>query len=467
MAKVNNDTVIRLLIRAPDQQIDDQTFNCQCDWTVGQLKEYLHEVYPNNPKKEDQKVIYSGQILNDSMILKDVFYQNYNLEEELFIVHLVCPSKISFASTSSSKNSTNKSASDKQNSNASVNNSPPSTTTTSPISSPLSSSGIQFAPPGIPMSPIQQYYTQLNTQQLAWMQQAYAQYLNQYMQLIASQGIQFQSVPYVQPSNLNANPLNTRDSVNLPSTSSTVLPGIPSTSGTSAAASNQDQTRIQRNDNENRQMNNNNNNINNNNNNNNNNNAGEDNEAALNRDWLDVFDVFARVIVLSSIVYFYSSPSRFLLVTMLGFAIYLIQGGFFRGQQVDLTDNNGRAENNNNNINVNNNNNVNANNNNNNVINGNRVNQENIINNPANEPLIGLQDQQPQLRRRLNVQHSIINSTAATNSNINTNVNETNNEETRTVNQNEDNERPGALALTWTFFSSFFASLIPEQPHVL
>lgn len=49
MAKVNNDTVIRLLIRAPDQQIDDQTFNCQCDWTVGQLKEYLHEVYPNNP----------------------------------------------------------------------------------------------------------------------------------------------------------------------------------------------------------------------------------------------------------------------------------------------------------------------------------------------------------------------------------------------------------------------------------
>lgn len=37
------------------------------------------------------------------------------------------------------------------------------------------------------------------------------------------------------------------------------------------------------------------------------------------------------------------------------------------------------------------------------------------------------------------------------------------------VNQNEENEaqRPGALAFAWTFFSSFFASLIPDQPNVV
>lgn len=71
--------------------------------------------------------------------------------------------------------------------------------------------------------------------------------------------------------------------------------------------------------------NNNNNDINNNINNNNNNNnvGGDENEAGLNRDWLDVFDVLARVVVLFSIVYFYSSPSRFIIVTFLGFAIYL------------------------------------------------------------------------------------------------------------------------------------------------
>lgn len=37
------------------------------------------------------------------------------------------------------------------------------------------------------------------------------------------------------------------------------------------------------------------------------------------------------------------------------------------------------------------------------------------------------------------------------------------------TNPNEENEeqRPGALAFTWTFFSSFFASLIPDQPNVI
>lgn len=37
------------------------------------------------------------------------------------------------------------------------------------------------------------------------------------------------------------------------------------------------------------------------------------------------------------------------------------------------------------------------------------------------------------------------------------------------TNANEENEeqRPGALAFTWTFFSSFFASLIPDQPNVI
>lgn len=135
------------------------------------------------------------------------------------------------------------------------------------------------------------------------------------------------------------------------------------------------------------------------------------------------------------------------------FVNFRIQGGFFRGQQVYLTDNNGRAENNNN-VNINNNN----------VNNDNGGVQGNNVNNQGNEPVAGLLDQQPQLRQRLNVQQS----SNTTNTNNSTNTNETNNnQETRTINQNDDNERPGALAFTWTFFSSFFASLIPEQPHVL
>jgi len=52
-----------------------------------------------------------------------------------------------------------------------------------------------------------------------------------------------------------------------------------------------------------------------------NNGAGED--VAFNRDWLDFFYMLSRIVVLFGIVYFYSSPLRFLIVTFLGFAIYL------------------------------------------------------------------------------------------------------------------------------------------------
>lgn len=46
-------------------------------------------------------------------------------------------------------------------------------------------------------------------------------------------------------------------------------------------------------------------------------------EGLINRDWLDTFYMFSRIIVLFSIVYFYSSPIRFLIVSILGFGIYL------------------------------------------------------------------------------------------------------------------------------------------------
>lgn len=55
----------------------------------------------------------------------------------------------------------------------------------------------------------------------------------------------------------------------------------------------------------------------------NNNNVGEEREAGARADWLDTFEIFARLLVLSSIVYFYSSPSRFFVVIFLGFAVYL------------------------------------------------------------------------------------------------------------------------------------------------
>lgn len=57
-----------------------------------------------------------------------------------------------------------------------------------------------------------------------------------------------------------------------------------------------------------------------------------------NRDWLDVFYVMSRLMVFISIVYFYSSPLRFLFVVLFGLGLYLYQIGFFRN--VNINNNN-------------------------------------------------------------------------------------------------------------------------------
>lgn len=98
------------------------------------------------------------------------------------------------------------------------------------------------------------------------------------------------------------------------------------------------------------------------------------------RDWLDVFYMLVRAMVLFSVVYFYSSPLRFIFVLFLGFGLYLYQVGFFR--------------------NMNNNN-----------------------NNNNNVP----QDAAAQ----------------------------------------QDEQAPSRLMLVWTFFTTFFASLIPEIPNAV
>ncbi|XP_034951733.1 homocysteine-responsive endoplasmic reticulum-resident ubiquitin-like domain member 2 protein [Chelonus insularis] len=381
MEKLNTcGDLIRLIVKAPDQQTDDLTVECQLNWTVEKLKNHLHEVYPTKPKKEEQKVIFSGQILNDSMILKDVLQQNYNTNEEVYTIHLVCPTKPYMMKAKST-----------------VNELPPSSSSSSSATSSLSSSS----------STVQEYYNRLNNQQIVWMQQAYTQYLTQYLQLMNAHGMQLQ-------------PTGTSTATTMPFSQSNLYTNIFNNNSNNARDVDGEQVQTGPNNPDTNEHND----INNNNNNNNNNNA-EDNDVVLNRDWLDVFDVFARIVVLTSIVYFYSSPSRFLIVTFLGFAIYLIQGGFFRGHQIYFDNNNGRVENNNNH----------------------NVNNNNTGNDQTNGP-VGQQQQ---------------NQNGQTNNNS-----EANTQEARTTtNQNEDNERPGALAFTWTFFSSFFASLIPEQPHVL
>lgn len=46
---------VTLIVKAPNQQIEDQNIECQTSWTVKQLKGHLSEVYPSKPVSYDFK----------------------------------------------------------------------------------------------------------------------------------------------------------------------------------------------------------------------------------------------------------------------------------------------------------------------------------------------------------------------------------------------------------------------------
>lgn len=43
------DLPVTLVIKAPNQRIEDHTVDCMLDWTVKKLKQHLTQVYPSQP----------------------------------------------------------------------------------------------------------------------------------------------------------------------------------------------------------------------------------------------------------------------------------------------------------------------------------------------------------------------------------------------------------------------------------
>ena len=46
---------VTLVIRAPNQRIEDHTVECMLGWTVKMLKKHLEDVYPSNPVSSQLK----------------------------------------------------------------------------------------------------------------------------------------------------------------------------------------------------------------------------------------------------------------------------------------------------------------------------------------------------------------------------------------------------------------------------
>ncbi|XP_042363065.1 homocysteine-responsive endoplasmic reticulum-resident ubiquitin-like domain member 2 protein isoform X1 [Plectropomus leopardus] len=288
------DSPVTLVIRAPNQKYNDQTINCCQNWTVEKLKAHLSDVYPSKPSSKDQRLVYSGKLLLDHFTLKDVLRK----QDEYHMLHLVCASRTPPSSPKPPRSRSNK---PQENSASPTNSTSPSTGPHSQSSAGESSDGLrqrtgafpyhqmypqfmhswnQFPPQSTPPTNTPAYY---NPMTLMWWQQLYARQYYMHYQLLAA-------------------------------SSQHLRPDQPSSHSNPPDPLNQ-QPQADRRGNPEVQM---------------NAQGGEIlNEDELNRDWLDWVYTFSRAAILLSIVYFYSSFSRFVMVMMAMLVLYLHQAGWF------------------------------------------------------------------------------------------------------------------------------------------
>lgn len=245
------DMDITLIVKASNQQFEDQTIKCEPSWTIRRLKGHLTEVYPGKPSTDEQKLIYSGQLLGDSVVLKDIL-RHYD-GQKTHTVHLVFTPKnnrfqkeASYASGSSSSSS---------NSNNSRSMSPKVNETTVPAGSSSSSGSstsarpagsdivgadglrqrnvAQGATPTAPvatcptsMTPATNNFMEHHLAMQNLMQQAYMQYLNQYMNVISGQ-TNAQALYASAPTNLPAAGATTATAIQPQSTIPAAMPTSP------------------------------------------------------------------------------------------------------------------------------------------------------------------------------------------------------------------------------------------------
>lgn len=294
-----------LVIKAANQKYEDIKINCNMSWTVGDLKNHLSINYPSKPKASDQRIIYSGHLLTDDQSLKNILGSSDNEldNNSIFTFHLVCPQKP--ASPPSHENSQNNSDVNKQGPSNSLPDSMPSSTSSETNPSVMSSNFSGFE--GFSLHQQMGFDNSL-------MQQSYQALMNEYYQYI---GYCFLASPTMDMVSYNAfanafmqslqqNP-NLFGNVNNP----TLFQSQPSSS--TAATNNT----TPRND------------VTNNNNDQNRNNpvaahaaVGIANDEPVNRDWTDLIYSFSKLAVMLSIIYFYSSFNRLMLLMLIFFIIY-------------------------------------------------------------------------------------------------------------------------------------------------
>ncbi|XP_039479560.1 homocysteine-responsive endoplasmic reticulum-resident ubiquitin-like domain member 2 protein [Drosophila santomea] len=330
----NPETSVRLLIKSSNQQYEDLNVDSDLCWTVQRLKKQLSLIYPGKPKIQDQKLIYSGKLLDDAQKISEVIRSYKDVYQQHHIFHLVCASKQVITPPVQPATVPQKDAAPAGPEVSGIAN---ELRQRHPTHQQQSQQGNAASPVAGDIglaNPWTQFWQQnqgaaaaanasasaspqvlLQQQALiynAWMQQAYAQYMQQ-LTLRATlsgsneSGLAPPSQPLLPTVPLIAVPQPVAGAAADPAAQVPVAPQI------NAAPQNRNFPNIQ--------------------------------EEPEMRDWLDSFFSFTRLAIFVTVLYFNSSPLRCLLVLLIAGAIYLYHIGVLRR----------RRERNNNNINRNNN----------------------------------------------------------------------------------------------------------------
>lgn len=312
--------IVKVKVKSPSASIEDLVVDCALDWTVIKLKKEISTQYPGHPSPQGQKLVYAGKLLSDdNSLLGDIL----RLEDDcaIYTIHIVCkcppaPSQPTPPPPQLRKRNVEGAGQSESLANNSTQGAVPP--------------AVAGWDGGLMAGAVPTNADELNLQQMAWLQQMYGQYLTQYMQYMQSAGGMPQA--FVMPENMAGFETVAQGAAagaGEPGVVQGAWPGVAAEpggvagawpGGAPAAAPQQNAPRnppVVMNAGGGGMM-----------------NAGEMDEEeeegmGRNRDLLDWFYVMSRVLVLFSIVYFYSSFARFALVTGLGFLVYLYQVGFF------------------------------------------------------------------------------------------------------------------------------------------
>ncbi|XP_071785593.1 homocysteine-responsive endoplasmic reticulum-resident ubiquitin-like domain member 2 protein isoform X1 [Asterias amurensis] len=415
-------TPVTISIKAPNQRLGDQTVECFLDWSVLKLKNHLANVYPSKPNAKTQRIIYSGKLLKDNLLLKDVLRMTDTTLQQ-HTIHLVCsptpeellqtklPSSEMKRETSSpvptpaAASPTSQDGASSRRQSTPVEPTLPSTsglrhrTVSTPSFSnyyPYNYGNYQYG-----QRANQQGFVMANQQQQAyWMQHMYAQQMAQYMQY----SNQFAAGGAGLPANLP--PVHAPVGVPQPQVPDQPVvlnaPVAPNVAGPD----------------QNVRM-----------------NAGlgpavdDNDDENAHRDWLDYIYTFCRFVVLLSLVYFYSSLSRFLMVTGLMIFMFMYQKRWFRLRRTPIA-------------------------------------RERLEEHRNPEQGDGALDNNNESNQEQQPEQQLAGDNAERDSTSESQEEgETDSDSTETA--PPETPKPGVLAIMWIFVSTFFTSLFPQDPNAI